>query len=197
MKKSRIALTALAAATVLGVAACGSDAETGSSQDTGTTSSSQSSPSDPSQSSDETASESSTQSPESGKDASAVISAIDAAESQTGGTAYEVDDENGSWEIDLAKDGTSIEVEVSPDGTVTRQKKEDLDADDRKGLAAAKTTIAQGIEKALDEVDGTFDEAELEEEGGTYYWEVEIVTGSEGDREVLVDVANGKVSVQN
>lgn len=48
-----------------------------------------------------------------------VISAIDAAESETGGTAYEVDDENGSWEIGLAKDGTSIEVKVSPNGKVT------------------------------------------------------------------------------
>lgn len=198
MKTSRIALIALTTAAVLGVAACGSDSAPSKPDDTVTMSSSESSTSEPSTSS-ESSSESATgsQSPDSDNGVSAAVSAIDAAESETGGTAYEVDDENGSWEIDLAKDGTSIEVEISADGKATEHKKEDLDANDRQGLAVAKTTIAEGIEKALDEIDGTFDEAGLEEQDGTYYWEVEIVTGSDEDHEVLVDVTNGKVTVKN
>ncbi|WP_338750052.1 PepSY domain-containing protein [Janibacter alittae] len=86
---------------------------------------------------------------------------------------------------------------VSADGTVTEPKKEDLDAEDRTGLSVAKTTIAEGIEKALAEVDGAFDEADLEEEGGTYSWEVEIRTGSDSDREVRVDATTGEVTIKD
>ncbi|WP_338750050.1 hypothetical protein [Janibacter alittae] len=43
-------------------------------------------------------------SPDTDGGSASATSAIDAAEAETGGTAYAVDDENGSWEIDLAKD---------------------------------------------------------------------------------------------
>lgn len=207
MKNSRIALTAVTTAAVLGVAACGADSAPSNPDDTVTMSSSESSTSESSQPSEsstssETPSETGSQSPDSDGGLSAVTSAIEAAEAETGGTTYEVDDQDrdGSWEIDLAKDGTSIEVKVSADGKVTDRETDDLDDDDRTALDSAKVTITEAIEQALAEADGAFDDAELEEENGTYYWKVSVDTDTDSDaddddRDVLVDVTNGTVSV--
>lgn len=207
MTTSRIALIALTTAAVLGVAACGSDPAPSNPDDTVTMSSSEPSTSEPVESSSSTSGPSSSgtatgsKSPDSDGGLAAVTAAIDAAESESGGTAYEIDDQDDddSWEIDLAKDGESIEVEVSADGKVTDRDEDDLDADDRKAISSARTTIGQAIEKALAEVDGTFDGAELEEEGGTWSWQVSVDTGGTGadddDREVLVGTTDGKVTV--
>ncbi len=201
MNTSRIALIAVASSAVLAMAACGSDTEPDTPDATVSTTSSASSSEAEDSSTSESPSTSSSTSPSSdsaGDDGlAAVAAAVDAAESKTGGTAYEVDDQDddGSWEIDLAKGTKSIEVEVSADGKVTEQERDDLDQDDRAALDSAQITITEAIEKALDEVEGTFDEAELEEEGGTYYWEVSVDTGGDDDREVYVDVVTGKVSL--
>lgn len=209
MTNSRIALIALTTAAVLGVAACGSDSAPSNPDDTVTMSSSESSTSESSPSSSTSESSSSSESPsatgsgssDAGDGLAAVTAAIDAAESETGGTAYEVDDQDddGSWEIDVAKDGASIEVEVSSQGKVTEQEQDDLDDEDRTALRSAKTTIAEAIEKALAEVDGTVDDAELEEEDGTWYWQVSVDTDDteddDDDREVRVSTTNGKVTV--
>lgn len=209
MTNSRIALIALTSAAVLGVAACGSDSAPSNPDDTVTMSSSESSTSESSPSSSTSESSSSSESPSATGSGSpdtdglaAVTAAIDAAESETGGTAYEVDDQDddGSWEIDVAKDGTSTEVEVSSQGKVTEQEQDDLDDEDRTALRSARTTIAEAIEKALAEVDGTVDDAELEEEDGTWYWQVSVDTGDtdddDDDREVLVDVTDGTATVE-
>ncbi|AXH95880.1 PepSY domain-containing protein [Ornithinimicrobium avium] len=122
--------------------------------------------------------------------------AIGTAEDETGGSAYEIDDQgdDGTWEVDVAVDGRSIEVTVSADGTtVVGTEDDDLDEDDKAGLAAATITLQEAIQIAIDEVGGVLDDAELEEEGGAHHWEVEVDGTDRGD-DVEVNVSvDGKV----
>lgn len=120
---------------------------------------------------------------------------IAAAEDEAGGTAYEIDDQDDdeSWEVDVAVDDRSVEVTVGPDGQVVRTEEDDLDEDDRDALAAATITIVDAAGTALGEVEGTLDDIELDEDNGTFAWEVTIDTVDQDDVEVYVDVATGEV----
>lgn len=124
------------------------------------------------------------------------LAAIATAQSETGGVAYEIDDQDddNSWEVDVRVDDRSIEVTVAADGTVIDTENDDLDSDDRAGLDAATITLEQAIEIALAEVGGTLDDAELEEDDGVHYWEVTLDDTSRGDDvEVKVDVTTGEI----
>lgn len=206
MKNTRSALIALTAALTLGVTACGSADDSDDTAEN-TTSSSASATSEASASEDtseESPSEGSgseSASATSGSDdggLKAVLDAIEVAEKETDGTAYEVDDQDddGTWEIDIAKGDRSIEVEVGDDGSASTDDDDDLDDDDRAGIKAAKITVGDAIEAALEEVDGTFDDAELEEENGTHFWEVTIDAADDDDVEVHVDVIDGTATVE-
>lgn len=130
------------------------------------------------------------------EDQLALLEAVIAvAEDEAGGTAYEIDDQDddSSWEVDVAVDDRSIEVTVSEDGQVVGTEEDDLDGDDRDALAAATITIVDAAATALGEVDGTLDDIELDEEDGTFAWEVTIDTADEDDVEVYVDVTTGEV----
>lgn len=206
MTTSRTALIALAAAVSLGVTACGSDtgadgagSTTSSSAAPSTTtteSSSDDSPSDGSSSADDT-SRSST-SAAGGASTDDVLAAISAAEEEAGGTAYEIDDQDddGSWEIDVAEGSTSTEVTVTADGTATvDDDTDDLDDEDRAAIEAAKISLGDAITTALKQVDGTLDDVELEEQGGRHVWQVTIDTTDRGGVEVDVDVESGQATV--
>ena len=95
--------------------------------------------------------------------------------------------------------GTAAAMALEVIESVYKMHRPGPDEDDRKALGAAKTTIAQAIEKELAEVDGTFVDAELEEEDGTWYWQVSVDTDDtdtdDDDREVRVDVRSGKVTL--
>ncbi|ANS78472.1 hypothetical protein SGUI_1076 [Serinicoccus hydrothermalis] len=126
----------------------------------------------------------------------AALAAITAAEQETGGTAYGLDDAdgNGAWEVDVRVDDRSVEVQVGPDGTVGRTEDDDLDGDDAAGLDAAQISLGEAVEAALAEVDGRLDDASLEEEDGEHFFEVSVDRTSSGDDvDVLVDVQNGDV----
>lgn len=120
------------------------------------------------------------------------LQAIQVAEAEAGGTAYEIDDQDddGSWEVDVAAGDRSVEVTVGADGTVTEtEDDDDLDGDDRAGLDAATITLSEAIELAVDEVGGHLDDAELDEDDGTHYWEVSLDGTDRGDDvEVKVSV---------
>lgn len=211
MKNARPALIALTAALTLGITACGSPDDSDSADDT---TSSASATSGASASSEDTAQESpsadaSTEDTSGGGTGGAsggsddgglqaVLAAIKAAEKEADGTAYEVDDqdEDGTWEVDLAKGDRSIEVDVAEDGTARTDDDDDLDDDDRDGIKAAKITVGDAIEAALEEVDGAFDDVELEEEGGTHFWEVTIDSTGGDDVEVRVDVTDGTATLE-
>lgn len=201
MKKSRPALIALTAALALGITACGSsdDSDETTSSSASATSGAGTSSEDPTEesSSDDRSSASSTASSGGSDDTGleAVREAITAAEEQAGGDAYEVDDQedDGTWEVDVAKGSQSIEVEVTGDGTATIEDEDDLDDEDRAGLKAATITVTDAIETALKEVDGTFDDVELEGEDGEHRWEVTVDDSKGDDREVTIDVTDGSV----
>ena len=205
MTTSRTALIALAAAVSLGVTACGSDTgadgagsttSSSAAPSTTTTESSSDSPSDDSSSADDTSNSST--SAAGGASTDDVLAAISAAEEEAGGTAYEIDDQDddGSWEIDVAEGSTSTEVTVTADGTATvDDDTDDLDDEDRAALQTAKISLGDAITTALKQVDGTLDDAELEEQGGRHVWQVTIDTTDRGGVEVDVDVESGQATV--
>ncbi len=206
MNIRRIALASLTAATALAMAACGSDdaGSAGSASDTSTTSSqssSQSSEESPEHSgTDEGQTSEGSGSPAGDVDAKDLAKVVATAEDEAGGTAYEIDDQDrdGTWEVDVAKDdGTSVEVDVASDGSkvVRSDSEEQMDSEDRQALDAAKITVLDALEAGMKEADGTFDDVELESEGGKHFWEVSLDGPSGDDIEVRVDVVTGKAAV--
>lgn len=129
-----------------------------------------------------------------GDDLTAIaLVAIETAEAEAGGTAYEIDDqdEDGTWEVDVRVDDRSVEVTVSADGTeVTETEDDDLDDDDRAALDAATITLREAIELAVAEAGGVLDDAELEgeDDGEPHHWEVTVDTDDQDDIEVLISV---------
>ncbi|MFI2105299.1 PepSY domain-containing protein [Isoptericola sp. NPDC019693] len=123
------------------------------------------------------------------------LKAIATAEKEAGGTAYAVDDpdRDNTWEVDVATGTTSVEVEVSADGTeVVRTQDDDLDADDRRALDAATVSITQAIERTVAESGGDLEDAELDEDDGRDHWSVTVLTdGTETD--YRVGTQDGKV----
>lgn len=106
----RPALIALTAALAVGVSACGE--------------------SDPAPGDDDT----SETAPASSSGSDTWHAAIEAAEQEADGTAYEIDDQDDdeTWEVDVAKGKTSSEVQVAADGTArVEDADDDLDDDDR------------------------------------------------------------------
>ena len=204
MKTTRTAIVALACAALLGLTACGGSTNPDEPVGPADTHTERSDDTSSSQTSQETSSSSSSDTSSAPTSSAAsptgdpVLAAITAAEDEAGGTAYEIDDqdEDGTWEIDVAKGDQSVEVEVGEDGTATAGDDDDLDDEDRAGLDAAKIDLAEAIEAALKEADGTFDDAELEEENGTHHWKISVdVNGN--DTDVLVDVTTGKATPES
>lgn len=130
---------------------------------------------------------------------SAVFDAIDLAEQDAGGTVFEVEhedrpDSQGVWEIEVAVDDQEMELLINFEGTEVLDSKLDgtLGDEEREGLNTAEVGVADAIRTALEEVEGTFDEAELEREGDGFVWEIEIEQGPD-DTEVDIDVVSGDV----
>ena len=146
MKTTRPALIALTAALTLGITACGSTDDPDAGDETATVSSSSTSDStgsdddttdddDAASADDATAdsSDDSTTGSSGDGDLQSVLDAIEAAEKEADGTAYEIDDQDDdeTWEVDVAKGKTSSEVQVAADGTArVEDADDDLDDDD-------------------------------------------------------------------
>lgn len=217
MNTKRTALSALTVLALFGVASCGSDddpnvipAEENVVEDNAADNGGDTGADAPAEDTDDTGADgeaedtgSETLAEGTGDDAGAddldvLWAAISTAEEDAGGTAYEVDDQDddGTWEIDVAVGDRSIEVTVTSDGAevVGTDDDDDLDDDDRRALDAATITIQDAITTALNEVPGTFDDAELDEEDGSFHWEISIdATDGDDDVEVYVDVESGDV----
>lgn len=126
-----------------------------------------------------------------------VAAAIELAESEAGGVAYEIDDEDDdrAWEVHVAVGGDQWEVHVSADGSsvLSSERDDDVDSDDRAALDTAGISLLEAIEAAADEVGegAVFDDASLEDDDdhGTFAWEVSF----DDDLEVYVDVTDGSI----
>lgn len=190
----RSALVTLTSAALLGLSACGSGVDPEDPQESTSSTASGSGPSESTSGSDGS-------SPSDGGGLDEALAAIDAAEAETGGTAYEIEesDDDGIWEIDVAKDAHSVEIEVKPNRDVTEHGGTDLHAEAREGLDHAEIDLGPAIDTAMSEVEGTFDKADLIEINGQHYWKVTVDTApteeEDDDHRVLVDVTNGEVSV--
>lgn len=125
-------------------------------------------------------------------DHAGVLAAIELAETETGGTAFELDDAHGgNWKIEVALDGEELDVLVNSDGTEVLGVDPDgpLDHEDRAGLEAATITISEAIEIAAEHGTGMIDEVDLDDEGDIFVWEVEFTD----DTEVYINVDGGEV----
>ncbi|MFD1212053.1 PepSY domain-containing protein [Arthrobacter sp. GCM10027362] len=123
-------------------------------------------------------------------------SAVEAAEAAiTDGRAVGIDFSNRrqAWKVSVVGGDTEYEVLVSADGREVLDRKNDGSAepDDRSGLEAASTGLADALRTALDEVPGTLDEASLDEEDGKPVWEIEIDGANGSSTRVKIDAATG------
>lgn len=124
------------------------------------------------------------------------LAAVDVAETEAGGTAYQLDDEDGDggWEVDVALEDRSVEVTVGPDSQVLGTEDDDLDDEDRAALDAATVPLAEAVQTAVAEVGGQLDGVELDDEDGTWVWEVSLDDTDGGDDvEVTVSTTTGEV----
>ena len=128
-----------------------------------------------------------------------MASAVAAAEDAVGGDAqaFEIgrEDSPASWEITVAADDREHQVYVSQDGedVISQEEEGGLDSDDGEKLAQVRVPLDEGLATALETVNGTVDEAQLETEDGTTVWEVEIDEPDGNSVDVFVNVEDGSV----
>jgi len=124
------------------------------------------------------------------------VAAITLAESEVGGTAFELDEEGRSgWEIYVVADGEVTEVRVNCEGTEVDKTESDgrIDVDDRSRLNKATVSLSDAITTAAEEVTGLVKGAELDRhQVSTVVWSIEFDDGSD-DVDVAVDVTSGEV----
>ncbi|MDR6690188.1 putative membrane protein YkoI [Microbacterium sp. 1154] len=120
------------------------------------------------------------------------VRAITTAESRAGGRAFQLEAEDGAWEVHVASGDREVEVRVSADGGEVRSSSDSgaLDADDGSALAAAGTTLADAVRIAAAQgTGGAVDEAELQRDGTTATWSIDLAGGVT----VRVSAADGSV----
>lgn len=211
MNYRRIAISTIAVA-ALGLAACGSDAtDPGDAvtpvvpQDTAIVNTPRADDpvdSAPAETTDPAATDDGTQgtpaAPAPGGDQMAALGeiqrAIQLAETESGGVAYKIDDEDNddAWEVDvLLPDGTGMEVTVDHEGTEVLGTEADDDPD---VTELPSTTLLDAISAAIAHTPGTLDDAELDEEDGRLVWKVELDATANGDDfEIHLDPATFQV----
>lgn len=124
------------------------------------------------------------------------LAALDMAEAETGGIAYELSDENDNtvWEIDIDVNGDDVKVRVNWAGTEIMSSEPDgsIDVDTREKLESISVTIQDAIVVAAEHADGRVSEADLDREDGVMRWEVTFENDS-NDTEVYIDATSGEV----
>lgn len=121
------------------------------------------------------------------------VRAITTAEADAGGRAFELDTDDGQWQVHVAVGDREVEVRVSADGSRAESSDDSdgLDADDDAALRAATTTLADAIRIAATRASGEarIEEAALEQEDGSPVWKVDLAGGIT----VRVSGTNGSV----
>lgn len=121
------------------------------------------------------------------------VRAITTAEADAGGRAFELDTDDGQWQVHVGVGDREVEVRVSADGSRAESSDDSdgLDADDAAALAATTTTLADAIRIAATRASGgaRIEEATLEQDGGSPVWKVDLVGGTT----VRVSGADGSI----
>lgn len=107
-----------------------------------------------------------------------------------GSRAVEIDDDDrrGGWDVTVADGTTEQEVRVSDDLTTQvgeSERDDDYDIDP----AALEISLADAVERALAEQDGTVTDVSLDEDDGRGIWEVEL----DDEIDVDVDASSGDI----
>ena len=123
----------------------------------------------------------------------AAFAAITTAEDETQGIAYELELDDGLWEVHVAVGDTDAEVRTSGDGAevVSTDTDDTVDDDDRRALDAAGITLAVALQAAIDgHGSGSVDEISVSDDvEGQLAWEVSFTD----DVEVYVAVVDGAI----
>ncbi|WP_295789748.1 PepSY domain-containing protein [uncultured Microbacterium sp.] len=122
------------------------------------------------------------------------VRAVTTAESAAGGRGFELDVDDGRWEIHVAVGDREVDVRVSADGSTVASSEDDgdgIDADDRRALEAATTTLADALRIAAAQNPGAdrIEGASLEREAGSAVWRIDFA----GDATVRVSGSDGSV----
>ncbi|MFI7483597.1 PepSY domain-containing protein [Kocuria sp. M1R5S2] len=192
------------AVTALLLAGCGGEEDgapgpTGTTSPTGeaTASASPTSTAGPTGTAEPTATGSPTATAGAGDEATTVAGVIAAAvETVPGSRAFELDRKDGEgWEVTLAVGDREQEVDVSEGGSraTAQPGDDDLDDEDRRNLAQVAVPLEVAVRTALQEADGSLDEAELGTEGGTVVWEIDVDDEDGSSVDVYVNVGDGSV----
>lgn len=128
------------------------------------------------------------------------VSALQTAADAVSGQPFDIEtDTRGGqkvWEVKVAVNGDEYEVWVSADGTkVVDTRKHDTPDDDVKKAQSAKVGAVEALRKASEKQKGTLEEMDLDSEGGTIVWEVELRQADGSTVEVEVNAATGEVRV--
>lgn len=120
----------------------------------------------------------------------AALAAVATAEAHTSGVAIEIDDlDDGKWDVDVrTDDGAKWEVDVSADGTTVL--KSEPDTTDIAEMPTIR--IKEAIEIAMNNTPGRFQEAELKQESGFFFWKVTLDNGDD-DVDVHLDAHTGEI----
>ncbi|GEB44139.1 hypothetical protein MTE01_00840 [Microbacterium testaceum] len=108
------------------------------------------------------------------------VRAITTAESAAGGRAFQLEADDGAWEVHVGSGGREVEVRVSSDGGEVRSSTDGgtLDAEDRSALDAAGTTLADAVRIAAAQgTGGAVEEAELQRDGTATTWSIDLTGG--------------------
>lgn len=133
--------------------------------------------------------------PEAAGDVPPVLAAIALAEAEIGGIAYELDEDDGRWEIDVVVGEESTEVTVDATGTEVLGTSTDSRISDRElaALDVAVIGIGEAIGIALAEVGGEVEDVDLDYDGDRHLWEIEIDIPGSDDVTVEIDVITGEI----
>ncbi|MCL6738574.1 PepSY domain-containing protein [Streptomyces neyagawaensis] len=96
---------------------------------------------------------------------------------------------------DTAQDRAEDKAEDKAEDRAARDTDEDAEdkAENAADAKAAQITAADAIEAALKHTSGTAVSADLDDEGTTYVWDVDVLTGGGSWHSVQIDPATGKV----
>jgi uncharacterized membrane protein YkoI len=96
---------------------------------------------------------------------------------------------------DTAQDRAEDKAENKAEDQAARDTDEDAEdkAENAADAKAAQITAADAIEAALKHTSGTAVSADLDDEGTTYVWDVDVLTGGGAWHSVQIDPATGKV----
>jgi len=103
---------------------------------------------------------------------------VKSAEGHVDGKAYSIEKDNERWDIYVAKNDRSVEVEIRADGSVGDTDEYGLEGRDRDAVTKATVSLSDALAQAL-EKGGSLDEADIDMNGDNVRWQIEVYMDGE------------------